>query len=158
MKDHHNRHDNRDHKEPPHEERGKKPKRRKKHGGFILILLLIIIILILIIVMFDPFGWGGGSGFLGSSGGNSADNSSSSAESDSDVSDTIVIKIDENTILIDGEECADENELKDKITDIGTDKKYELDHSTAIKETYDKVKSVLTELQDALNIEVDYNE
>lgn len=164
MKDKHDHHDRRDHREPPHEEHERKPKRRRrKHGGLILILLLIIIILILILVLFDPFGWGGGSGFLGNSGSGSTsgDNSSTtSVESDtsSEVSDTIVIKIDENTILIDGEECVDENALKEKIIDIGTAKKYELDHSTAIKETYDKVKGVLTELQDALNIEVDYNE
>lgn len=162
MKDKHDHHDNREHREPPHEEHERKPKRRRRrHGGLILILLLIIIILILILVLFNPFGWGGGSGFLGNSGSNSGDNSSTvSVESDtsSEVSDTIVIKIDENTILIDGEECADENALKEKITDIGTTKKYELDHSTAIKETYDKVKNVLTELHDALNIEVDYNE
>lgn len=153
----------RDEHRDPHEkhEKPKKEKRRRRHGGLIFILILIIIILILILVLFNPFGWGGGSGFFGGQGdnsGNSGSSSSSSSEISSEISDTVIIKIDENTITIDGEPCADENALKEKITDIGASKKYSLDHSTAIKETYDKVKAVLVELQDALGIEVDFNE
>lgn len=156
---------NHDHHEPPHDPHGKKPKkekRRRRHGGFILVLILIIVILILILLLFNPFGWGGGSGFLGGKGNNSGDNNSSTtsviSDTSSEISDTVVIRISENTITIDGEECADENALREKVTDIGTKKKYEIDHSTAIKETYDKVKAVLTDLQDALGIEVNYNE
>ncbi len=157
MKDkHHN------HNEPPRDEHERKPRRerhRRRHGGLIFTLILIIIILVLILVLFNPFGWGSGSGFFGNSG-TGSDNSSSLAISDtsSEISDTVLIKIEESTITIDGEICADENELKEKVIAIGTEKKYELDHSTAIKETYDKVKAVLTEVQDALNIEVNYNE
>lgn len=166
MKDKHNNHDQHSHNEPPHEhhEKPKKEKhRRKRHGGLILVLILIIVILILFLLLFNPFGWGGGSGFLGNKGNESGDNTGSTTSSvisdtSSEISDTVIIKISENTITIDGEECADENALKEKVMTIGTSKKYELDHSTAIKETYDKVKAVMTELQDALNIEVNYNE
>lgn len=160
MKDKHN-----DHHEPPHDhhEKPKKKKHRRRHGGLILVLILIIVILILFLLLFNPFGWGGGSGFLGNKGNESGDNTGSStsaviSDTSSEISDTVIIKISENTITIDGQECADENVLKEMVIAIGTTKKYELDHSTAIKDTYDKVKSVLTELQDALNIEVNYNE
>ena len=156
---------NHGHNEPPHDhhEKPKKEKRRKRHGGLILVLILIIVILILFLLLFNPFGWGGGSGFFGNKGNESGDNTGSSTSSvisdtSSEISDTVIIRISENTITIDDEECADENALKEKVIAINTAKKYELDHSTAIKETYDKVKAVLTELQDALNIEVNYNE
>lgn len=156
------------HHEPPREEppHGKKPKREKKrgrrHGGLIIVLLLIIIILILLLVLFNPFGWGGGSGFGFGKGNNSSDEGSGSSvnlpDSSGAVSDIVTIEIKDNSITIDGEACADENVLKDKVTDIGTAKKYVLIHDTAIKETYDKVRAVLVELRDALGIEVDLNE
>lgn len=158
MKDNHNGHHE-------HHNKPKKEKHhRRRHGGLILVLILIIVILILFLLLFNPFGWGGGSGFFGNKGNESGDNTGSSTSStvisdtSSEVSDTVIIKITENTITIDGQECADENVLKEMVMAIGTNKKYELDHSAAIKETYDKVKTVLTELQDALNIEVNYNE
>lgn len=159
-------HENRDphdpHDHPDPHKKPKKEKRRRRHGGLIFTLILIITILILILVLFNPFGWGDGSGFFGgkgdSSGESGGSSSSSSSEISSEISDTVVIKIDENTITIDGKPCADENALKEMITAIGTSRKYSLDHSTAIKETYDKVKAVLVELQDALGIEVDFNE
>ena len=156
---------NHDHHEPPHDphDKPKKEKHRKRHGGLILVLILVIIILLLVLLLFDPFGWGGGSGFFGNKGNESGDNTGSSTSSvisdtSSEISDTVIIKISENTITIDGEECADENVLKEKVIAISTAKKYELEHSTAIKETYDKVKAVLTELQDALGLEINYNE
>lgn len=157
MDDRHN--DHHDHHEKPKKEK----RRKKKHGGLILVLILVIIILLFVLLLFDPFGWGGGSGFFGNKGSESGDNTGSTTSSvisdtSSEMSDTVIIRISENTITIDGEECADENALKEKVIAISTAKKYELDHSTAIKETYDKVKAVLTELQDALNIEVNYNE
>ena len=64
------------------------------------------------------------------------------------------IKIEEDKIYFDGELCADENDLKDKITAMGTQKEYCFIHDKAIKATYDQVNAVLLDLKDALDITV----
>ena len=150
------------HKEPPHNEpHDKKPpkeKRRRRRGLPVLLLLLLILALIIaLLIIFKPFGSGGfGFGPGGESGSNSQNSSAvSSEESQTNIA---VIRIDGNDIFLDGEKCASVDDLKNKVTEIAKDKDYELDHSTAIKSTYDEVKQMLTGLEDALNIKVNYNE
>lgn len=143
---------------PPREGR---PKRRRRRAPVMLILLLLLIAIIALLLYFKPFGLGGGGFGLGGNGGSGSDGNSDAPASDSsesEVSNTAVIRIDGNDIFLDGEKCADAAELEDKITAIGNAKDYELDHSTAIKSTYDEVKQVLAELENALDIKVDYNE
>ena len=84
----------------------------------------------------------------------SADASSSSAEE----STVIEIKVDMETIWFDGKELASADDLKAKITEIGDKKTYNFVHDSAIKATYDDVKAVLTELEKALDIKVNYND
>lgn len=148
-----------------HNEKPKKEKRRRRRPGLVLFLLLFIVILLALIWFFrDGFGLGGGSGGRGTpSGTNNSSNTSSSSADSSDassdnVSEITEIRIVENDIYIGSEKCADANDLKDKLTARGKDKKYKLVHDTAIKETYDKVKEILLGLKDSLGIEVDFNE
>ncbi|MBD5130305.1 MAG: hypothetical protein HDT43_10375 [Ruminococcaceae bacterium] len=145
-------------KDPHH---GEKPKRRRRGAPAALILLLLLVIIIALLIIFKPFG---GNGFgLGGNDGSSGDGQSSSVsdsvpESDSSQPSVAVIKIDGNDIFLDGEQCENAAALKEKITVIANTKDYELDHSAAIKSTYDEVKQVLSELENALNITVNYNE
>lgn len=69
-----------------------------------------------------------------------------------------MVRINGNDIFLDGEQCENASALKNLITALGTKKDYEFDHSAAIKSTYDEVKQVLTELENALDIKVNYNE
>lgn len=64
------------------------------------------------------------------------------------------IRIEIDKIYFDDQLCTDENELKQKITDIGTEREYIFIHENAIKGTYDKVNEVLSELKSALNITI----
>lgn len=119
-----------------------------------------IIALILAVVI----GIGGGIGscaFLSRGNGNGSGVSLgdyvSTSESISDSSEenhVSEIRINEDKIYFDNELCADENELKQRITDIGTEREYIFVQDHAIKGTYDKVDAVLSELESALGITI----
>ncbi len=153
------------HEPPPKEphDRREKPKRRRRRFPFLLFLILLLVIVIALLIYFKPFG---GNGFgVGGNGGESGSQSGSAVESvpesdssSSSESTVAVIRIDGTDIYFDGEKCENVSALEDKITSVGTNKSYEIDHSTAIKSTYDEVKQKLSELEDALDIKVNYNE
>lgn len=126
---------------------------------FILVAVIIVAVLIFTGVIKINFGEGGFGGlFPNNSSGESSDNTSDAANTtQEEQSNTVIIKIDDSNIYIDDVLCADETELKEKIMEIGTKKEYELIHDTAIKATYDKVVAVLYELEDALEIKINYN-
>lgn len=65
-----------------------------------------------------------------------------------------VIRIEGNGIFFDDTPCADENELRDLILTLGTGRTYEFYYNDAIKGTYDKVRTVLTELGEALDLTI----
>lgn len=136
------------------EKNEKKPKKRRKG---LLFLIIVLIIVIAALGLWKGLGLGSGSG--GGSG--SGDNSASDFEVVSTEEDSgrfSVIRIMENDIYLDDVKLTDAAELKEKITAAGSGKSYRLVHDTAIKDTYDKVKNVLSEVQDALKLEIDYNE
>lgn len=121
-----------------------------------LLLLLLLAVIAALLIIFKPFGSGGfGFGPGGDSGSNSQGGSASSVESQANIA---VIRIDGNDIFLDGEKCSSVDDLESKITAIGKNKDYTLDHETAIKSTYDEVKQMLSGLEDALDIKVNYNE
>lgn len=143
------------HGKPP---RGEKPRCRRRRFPAVLLLFLLLAAIIAALIIFKPFG---GNGFGLGGNGNSQSSGSvsdSASESDSSESNTALIRIDGNDIFLDGEQCENAAALKDKITALGTEKDYELDHSAAIKSTYDEIKQVLSELENALDIKVNYNE
>ena len=151
MNDKERRPDPNDHHDDHHDHKKKKKKRR---GGLILFLLLIIVILLALLW----FGTGG-FGLMGKN--NSANNNTSNSENDANTdfnSDITEIRIEQNDIYLGSEKCVDVNDLKEKITSAGSGKKYKLEHKTAIEDTYNDVRNVLTELRDALDLEIDLNE
>lgn len=154
------------HPDDPHndhhdDDKKKKKKKKRGKGGLIIFLLIIIIILIALIVFGKGGLFGGGDG--NGSGDNAKDNSSyssqnSSNESSSDfVSDVTEIRIDISDIYFGDEKCTDVEDLKNKIVNAGSGKKYTLNHETAIEETYNEVRKVLTELKEA-DLGIDFSE
>lgn len=156
------------HKEerPPRGPHGKPPraeKHRRRRTPVLPVLVLLLIVLIALLVYFKPFGGGFGFGGGGETNGSPESGGASDSADISDSSDIgnsgiAVIRIDGNDIFLDGEQCESADALKDRITAVGTQKEYKVDHSTAIKSTYDEVKQVLSGLENALDIKVDYNE
>lgn len=65
-----------------------------------------------------------------------------------------VIRIEGSEIFFDDTPCTDENELRDLILPLGTGRTYEFYYNDAIKGTYDKVRTVLTELSEALDLTI----
>lgn len=147
----------------PKEKKAPKEKKKKRRGAAVFVIILIIIIALLVIVFFDPFGWGfgfgnGGNIFGGLGNSSSATDEGGGSPDDEEIFSVVLIRIENNDIYFGDEPCADAEELKEKITQTGTEKEYELIHDTAIKATFDEVKAVLTGLEDALGITVNYNE
>lgn len=122
------------------------------------------IIAVILAAIFAIGGGIGGCSFLsgGNGTGDGADTNSLPSVSENEPSDQNLteenhvseIRIDVDKIYFDDQLCADENELKQKITDIGTEREYVFIYENAIKGTYDKVDEVLSELENALNITV----
>ena len=88
--------------------------------------------------------------------GGKADNEESDLEIDKEKSDTIVIVIDWDKIIIDDIECSDIEEMKDKIVKSGC-KKIDLQHIDASKNTLDEVVDVLKSIEETLEIDINYN-
>ena len=84
----------------------------------------------------------------------------SNEESDLDIgnekSDTIVIIIDWDKIIINDSENSNIEEMKDQIIKSGC-KKIELQHTDANKETLDEVVDILKDIEKTLGIDIDYN-
>lgn len=88
--------------------------------------------------------------------GGEADNEESDLKIGKEKSDTIIIVIDWDKILIDDIECANIEDMKDQIVKSGC-KKVDLQHTDASKETLDEVVDTLKEIEDILEIDVNYN-
>ncbi len=84
----------------------------------------------------------------------------SNEESDLDIgsekSDTIVIIIDWDKIIINDSENDNIEEMKDQIIKSGC-KKIELQHTDANKETLDEVVDILKDIEKTLGIDINYN-
>lgn len=148
---------------PPHEKHHKHEKRRRRGPSFGFVFLLLIILAVAALVLLWKLGYihfGKDSGDGAGSGGESSAVTSTevSGTSSEEESTVIEIKVDVETIWFDGAELASAEELKSKITEIGDKKTYNFVHDSAIKSAYDEVKSVLIELEKALDIKVNYND
>lgn len=71
-------------------------------------------------------------------------------------SDTIVIVIDWDKIIINDSENSNIEEMKDQIVKSGC-KKIDLQHTDASKETLDEVIDILKEIEETLGIDINYN-
>lgn len=85
-----------------------------------------------------------------------ADNKESVLEIGKEKSDTIVIIIDWDKIIINDSENSNIEEMKDQIIKCGC-KKIDLQHTDASKETLDEVVDILKEIEETLGIDINYN-
>lgn len=103
------------------------------------------------------FGTGDGSGD-----GNQVLSVSAEEKQDEEPQDKkVIIRVEENKIYIGEEECANIEDLTDRISKIssqGKDTEYIFEHEYAIKATYDEVKNTLMNLEETLGISIDYRE
>lgn len=145
---------------PPPEKRHKREKRRRRGPSFGFIFFLILILAVATFVIL----WKNGLIHIGKESGDGAGSGGNSVVSGAEMSETSIestvveIKVDNEKIYLDGSEVANAEELKSKIIEIGDKKTYNFVHDSAIKATYDEVKAVLSDLERALSIKVNYNE
>ena len=88
--------------------------------------------------------------------GGEVSNEESALEIGKEKSDTIVIIIDWDKIIINDSENSNIEEMKDQIIKSGC-KKIDLQHTDASKETLDEVVDILKEIEETLGIDINYN-
>lgn len=88
--------------------------------------------------------------------GGEVDNEESTLEVSKEKSDTIVIIVDWNKIIINDSECSNIEEMKDQIIKSGCSK-IDLQHEDASKETLDEIVEILKMIEEILEIDVNYN-
>lgn len=118
--------------------------------GTIIFLLIVVAIAAVVYIVLNWKGPGKGEG--------TGDETKSSVESTEEEKTEIIIKIDEQNIFVDAEQCKDVAALTEKINTIqanGNTKKYVLDDSNAIKATADEVKAALQSLKESVGINID---
>lgn len=121
-----------------------------------LILVVIVIIIISAGLVCCHLGSGEGSG--NGEVGQIINELTEENESEELKNTKVIIKVEEDKIYVDGEECADIEELKDRIKKINSQKndiKYVFEHEYAIKATYDEVKHTLDDLEKVLEINIE---
>ena len=145
---------------PPPDKHHKHEKHRRRGPGFGFIFFLLLILAVAALVVLWKMGlihFGRESGDGAGSGGSSAVTSAGVSDTSKEEESTVIeIRINVETIYFDGTKLANAEEVKAKITEIGNKKTYNLVDDSAIKATYDEVKAVLTELEKALDIKVNY--
>lgn len=88
--------------------------------------------------------------------GGEADNEELAFEIGKEKSETIVIVVDWDKIIINDIEYSNIEEMEERIVKSKC-KKIDLQHTDACKETLDRVIDILKEIEETLEIEVDYN-
>lgn len=88
--------------------------------------------------------------------GGKAENEESDVKIGKEKPDEIVIVIDWDKIKVDEKICSDIEDMKDQIVRTGC-KKIDLQHTDASKKTLDEVIGALKEIEETLEIDVDYN-
>lgn len=126
----------------------------------IITYFLIVAILVCgLIIILGRFRNGNGSG--NGDGNQSLNILAGEAEEEELQDKEIIIKVEENKIYFGKEECTDVEDLTDRISKISSqekDMKYVFEHEYAIKSTYDEVKQNLINLEETLEISIDYKE
>lgn len=138
------------------DKKGEKKQKKHKRGffGSLFTFLFILLLLAVIYLLLTSKGFGFGKG----DGEKNDDEKGPSTEVTTETEkNEITILVDEQKIFLDGEECKDANDLKDKISKLqssGNTKPYVLDDSNAIKSTADEVRDVLQSLKDGIDIDI----
>lgn len=111
--------------------------------------LVLVLIVVLLLKFGLPFGNGMGSGTASRNSISTTAPSKPNSNKESKISE---IRIEENDIYFDDKLVESVDDLKQKITDIGTKREYTFVYDNAIKGTYDEVNGVLVELEKTLGI------
>ena len=119
--------------------------------GSILALLVGGILVFKFVLPNFHFGNGTGSGTVPQNSISASEPSKSISSEENKISE---IRIEENDIYFDNDLMENVDDLKQKITDIGTNHEYTFVYDNAIKSTYDEVNGVLVELENALGITI----
>ena len=119
----------------------KMPKKERGRGGGLMAGLLALL-------LFGGGGYALGNGLIGTGGGNQTP---TSAEVDTggkeEVSDTVIIRIEETTVTVNGHECKDEEELRAYLEKIYSDDKiFILEEKNAILGTYEWVDKTCSDM------------
>ena len=133
-------------------------------GKVIDIVKWIFVIGLIAFILFNSGIFGSGNGFnFGNliSNSDTDENKNEETYNEETQNEEVIIKVEENKIYFGEEECADTDDLKDRINKIHSqnkDMKFIFEHENAIKSTYDEVKKILISLEETLEISIDYNE
>ncbi len=141
-------------KDPPPPPEKLRKRKKHRHVGLLIVLLLLLIIAILILMLvYGGFGGGSGSGSGGgaeTSAGISDIQETSPPETETvgeQANAAILIEINGEKIIVDGEELENAAALKEKLLSINKeDSTYIIRDSRAVKSVYDETKAVLDEL------------
>ena len=128
--------------------------------GKVIIGILIFIALVMGVISFGKHGFGTGDGSREGTQELTVDVKEDRKEKELQ-NENVIIKVEEDHVYVGEEECADLEDLSDKISKINSQKKnvkYIFEHEYAIKATYDDVKQTLLNLEETLGISVDYTE
>lgn len=125
-----------------------------------------IIIIVVIVLILASVGLGIGLGGFGTGDGNGDGNQVLNAfavdKQGEELQDNkVIIRVEENKIYFGEEVCTDVEDLTDRISKINAQEKnskYIFEHENAIKATYDEVKKILVNLEETLDISIDYRE
>ncbi len=82
---------------------------------------------------------------------------SQESEGETEKVETIIVRIEQDSIFVNDQECKDIDELEEMIIDSGCSG-IELNHEEAFKNTKDSVVEVLENIESTLGIEVNYND
>ena len=123
-----------------------------------LILLIVLVAIVFLLLLFGgQFGFGPGRGFGFSESVTQTDTTEQVREVESTEIKEIIIKVVEDKIYYGGEEVADIDELKTKISDDeAKGATFVFESEYGIKSTMDDVHALLEELEKSIGIQVEY--
>ena len=131
----------------------------KKVLGFICGIILIAALIFIVLRLTGGFGFGSGRGFGTGESTASVNLTNDTKETEFASANEIVIKVAEDKIYYNGEQVADIEELKSKISDDeAAGATFVLEQEYAIKATMDEVLALLADLEKSIGIKVTYNQ
>ena len=126
----------------------------------VIVIVVIIIVVLGLGISIGKHGFGTGDGSGEGTQKLTADEKEDRKEEETQ-GEEVIIRVEEDQVYVDEEECTDLEDLSDRISKINSQEKsvkYIFEHEYAIKATYDEVKKTLLNLEETLGITIDYKE
>lgn len=125
------------------EKNTKEDKKKRSGGGLIAAAALIAL-------LGGGTAYGLGNGLIGTGSGSGQNGSETAAQQETgteEIPDTVIIRIEETTVTVNGHECGDEAELKAYLEEIYSDDRiFVLEEKNAILGTYEWVEKTCSEM------------